>query len=376
MTRNVYGVIGANYGDEGKGRTVDAICRLHDGTKIVICTNGSSQRGHTVVYDNVRHVFHHFGSGTIAGADTYFAKEFIVNPFMYEQEEKELKEKDIIIPMCFVNEECKVATVYDMLANQIIELTRSNKHGSCGCGVWDTIVRYQGGPNSTIGTLAKLSNTELLNYLTDCRAFCKERTLSVLEEENLSLDVFDEYKSLFEDENLLMANAMSIDHFLNSVRLVHNSSFLSKYETVVFENGQGLLLDYRVDKKLSTPSITGSEVIANVFKDNFPVSENTRVKLYYVTRTYITRHGNANFKEKCDISEINPNIVDETNQPHPFQGSLMFGRLNIEELYERVQKDATMVGVDADFGLSVTHTTDFPWQYKEKPIGNLWMEFD
>lgn len=376
MATNIYGVIGANYGDEGKGRTVDAICRNHSGPTIVVCTNGSSQRGHTVIHDEVRHVFHHFGSGTIAGADTYFGKEFILNPIMFEQEEKELRGKDVVIPMCFANEECKVATAYDMLTNQIIELTRNDKHGSCGCGVWDTLKRYEYGPHYTIKEIAKLKTTELETYIVSCRKFCEERTLSVLKEENLSLDVFNEYKSLFESNEFLMANMLSIDHFLNSVRLVKDSSFLNQYNTVVFENGQGLLLDYRVDAKLSTPSITGSEVIANVLKDNFPVSEDTKVKLYYVTRTYITRHGSSNFKERCNIEDINPNIVDETNQPNPFQGSLMFGRLIHSELYERVKKDVQAFGMIADFGLSVTHTNDFPWQDKTMPIGNLWMNFD
>lgn len=375
MTKNIYGVIGANYGDEGKGRTVDALCRKHSGSKIVVCTNGSSQRGHTVVYDDVRHVFHHFGSGTIAGADTYFGKEFILNPIMFEQEEKELKEKNIIRTLCFANEECRVATVYDMMANQIIELTRTDKHGSCGCGVWETIQRYEHGPNLTIKEIAKLPNAELFMYLRRCRDFCKERVHLILLKENLSFDVYNEYMPLFESEELLTTMFLSIDQFLNSVRLFPDSSFLNEYETVVFENGQGLLLDYRVDKKLSTPSITGAEVIKNVIEDNFPVSENTKINLYYVTRTYITRHGSADFKEKCDKSKINPDIFDETNQPNPYQGSLMFGVLNLKELYSRVNTDAKLLD-GADFGLSVTHTNDYPWKGETMPVGSLWLEFN
>ena len=320
-------------------------------------------------------MFHHFGSGTIAGADTYFGKEFILNPIMFEQEENELKEKNIIRTLCFANEECRVATVYDMMANQIIELTRTNKHGSCGCGVWETIQRYEHGPNLTIKEIAKLPNAELLMYLRRCRDFCKERVQLILLKENLSFDVYNEYMPLFESEELLTTMFLSIDHFLNSVRLFPDSSFLNEYETVVFENGQGLLLDYRVDKKLSTPSITGAEVIKNVIEDNFPVSENTKMHLYYVTRTYITRHGSADFKEKCDKNEINPDIFDETNQPNPYQGSLMFGVLNLKELYSRVNTDAKLLD-GADFGLSVTHTSDYPWKGETMPVGSLWLEFD
>ena len=64
---------------------------------IVVCSNGGSQRGHTVVTpDGIRHVFHHFGSGTFNGAATYLPKEFIVNPLIFAQEYKELINKRII----------------------------------------------------------------------------------------------------------------------------------------------------------------------------------------------------------------------------------------------------------------------------------------
>ena len=139
MIKNLYGVIGANYGDEGKGRTVDSLCQLHNDKMIVVCTNGSSQRGHTVINEGIRHVFHHFGSGTMTGADTYFSKDFILNPCMFEEEKELLNKKKIAIPCCYANENCRVAFIYDMMVNQIVELSRTNKHGSCGCGVWETI---------------------------------------------------------------------------------------------------------------------------------------------------------------------------------------------------------------------------------------------
>ena len=55
------------------------------GKCLTILSNGGAQRGHTVVRD-VRHVFRHFGSGTFAGADTYFPAEFIVNPMIFMKE--------------------------------------------------------------------------------------------------------------------------------------------------------------------------------------------------------------------------------------------------------------------------------------------------
>ena len=58
-------VVGANFGDEGKGLMTDYFC--HQATSknkscIVVMSNGGAQRGHTVnLLDGKRHVFKHFG---------------------------------------------------------------------------------------------------------------------------------------------------------------------------------------------------------------------------------------------------------------------------------------------------------------------------
>lgn len=52
-------VIGANYGDEGKGLVTNAITPA---TGCLVLANGGAQRGHTVETKTFRPVFHHFGS--------------------------------------------------------------------------------------------------------------------------------------------------------------------------------------------------------------------------------------------------------------------------------------------------------------------------
>ena len=374
MTKNIYAVIGANYGDEGKGQTVNYLCQQHTGNKIVVLTNGSSQRGHTAIIGNKKHIFHHFGSGLLADADNFFSKDFIVNPFMFENEEKELQEKKITLTRCFVHKDAKMAFVYDMFVNQIIELSRTNKHGSCGCGVWETLKRYETVCNKTVGELYHLNNIELEDYIKFCALVSLSRAEELIKEENLPTNTLNEYSHLFTDEDMLESVIDSINHFFNVVKIVKDCSFLQNYETVVFENGQGLLLDRRIDKKLSTPSITGCETLLTTINDGFDIKD-IKPKLYYITRTYITRHGSVDFKEKCDMSEINPDMFDETNQPNPYQGTLMYGKLNFNELYERVENDVQRLGIPVEYGLSVTHTSDYPWGDKKKPIGNLWLEF-
>ena len=82
-------IIGASYGDEGKGLATDffgAQGKEKNGT-INVLTNGGPQRGHTVeLPDGRRHVFKHFGAATFRGAVTYFAEQFLVNPMEFLRE--------------------------------------------------------------------------------------------------------------------------------------------------------------------------------------------------------------------------------------------------------------------------------------------------
>ena len=73
-------VIGANYGDEGKGLLTRYFAKQVN-NPIIIFHNGSAQRGHTVDYNpQFRHVYHHFGCGTADGVPTFFADGFWIHP--------------------------------------------------------------------------------------------------------------------------------------------------------------------------------------------------------------------------------------------------------------------------------------------------------
>src|SRR5262249_552775 len=88
--RNATAVIGANFGDEGKGLAVDAIVAL-DPDAAVIRFNGGAQAGHTVVAeDGRRHVFSHFGAGTLRGAATFLSRFFVVQPSIFAREPSNL----------------------------------------------------------------------------------------------------------------------------------------------------------------------------------------------------------------------------------------------------------------------------------------------
>ena len=60
-------VMGANWGDEGKGLVTNALATKDS---LIVFSSNSCQRGHTVVHNGIRHVFRQFGSCTLKGAAT------------------------------------------------------------------------------------------------------------------------------------------------------------------------------------------------------------------------------------------------------------------------------------------------------------------
>ena len=117
-----YAVIGANAGTKVKAIS-DYLC-LQVENPLVISFNGGGQAGHTVSSpEGIRHVFSHFGSGTLAGAPTYLSKYFIVNPILFNREYDVLVEKGIV-PRVYVSPECIVTTPFDMMINQAIGKAR------------------------------------------------------------------------------------------------------------------------------------------------------------------------------------------------------------------------------------------------------------
>lgn len=150
---------------------------------------------------------------------------------------------------------------------------------------------------------------------------------------------------------------MSHVHVVNNIQLLLNG-----YDTIVFENGQGLLLDQNNTEYYPhlTPSNTGIKNPARIIKA-IRWTDEINIEACYVTRTYMTRHGAGAFPTECNKEEINPDIKDLTNVPNPHQDTLRYGKLNVEELYERCQADIISAGFPCQKTLAITHFKEY-WE--------------
>ena len=329
--QNVKVIIGASYGDEGKGLATDYFGAQERKAAINVLTNGGPQRGHTVeLADGRRHVFRHFGAASFRRAATYYAEQFLVNPMEFVREYDELAKIDQM-PTAFMHPGCRFTTPWDMLVNQTAA-EKSGLHNSCGFGIWETVLRYSRGFGIPFSAFAAMSRDDRIAYLRRIRDnYCSGRIR----------EIGAEIPEFFFSDDLLFHFEEDCEtlRFLCPVR---EEGFLGSYRTVLFENGQGLLLDgnLRGEEEVTTPSTTG---IGRVFRTIESVMGGADIEVCYVTRSYLTRHGDGIMEGEIkgeQVTGILPGVqTDLTNEENRYQGALRYGLADAEHLADRIEAD-------------------------------------
>jgi len=344
MSKQIKVVVGANFGDEGKGLMTDYFCHelSKDGSVLNIRHNGGAQAGHTVVTpDGKRHVFSHFGAGSfVPHVATYLSRDFILNPILFCRELDHLKSEFGIEPKVYIHKDCRITTPYDMLINQVVERFRgSDRHGSCGVGINETVERYNNhvaGIARNVNMVAsKILSINLCDALTEIRTKYVPFRLSELGVTEIS----DNDRMLFNSINVVSNWISQLMRMLDYCILT-DDVVLQRYDHLVFEGAQGLLLDQ--DNDDLAPHLTTSKT-GSVNPKNMLLAaglEECDIEVCYVTRSYFTRHGAGFFRTECNKSDILPDDVeDKTNHTNEFQGALRYGYFDTRWFKRAVSSD-------------------------------------
>lgn len=303
---NVKVVTGANAGDEGKGMVAFSLAKeaIAKNEKVLsVLYNGGVQRGHTANGQ----VVHCTGTGDLAGGTTFYDEHFVVDPIALWLTDTKV----------FIHPMCRIVLPCDVIRNREKEIARGlNKHGSCGMGIFECVKRN------------KHSNLKL------CAIDLKDSfTLYNRVEQMKKMFAYGLNDDVYNTDNFMRA----ADYVVRNCPMVKLNEIMSDYDTLIFEGGQGLLLDQSNmgDFPHLTPSSVGSYNIYNTI--NNLGADSTDV--FYVSRSYMTRHGVGPMDAECKKEDINPAIVDATNIRNDWQDALRFGYINTEKLYRRVKSD-------------------------------------
>ena len=329
-------VIGKNFGDEGKGFTCS---RLASSLKnaLIIKHNGGGQAGHTVEdpEGKWRFIHHQIGAGAEYHVPTLFADSFMPDLFQLGKEVKAFTELFGFQPILYSEKNARITTIDDVLLNMGAELARGkNRHGSCGMGIEECVQRNAAGYGITVEELATMSKQDLLDRLKHIRKEYTERRSKIL-----GIQASNPYYEMLNNDTVLENFVEEVKENVKLLTLVDaDRKWLEEFQHLIFETGQGLLLDQ--DYEAYAPHLTSSKTgIHNpaIFLEKRGLSLDEAI---YVTRPYVTRHGNGPLPCEVDRSELPGVGEDLTNQPNEWQGILRYARhKSLKDFFEPVLRD-------------------------------------
>lgn len=329
-------VLGLGFGDEGKGLTTSYLVSQSNWSpnKILVTRfQGGHQAGHTVVHEGRRHVFSSFGSGTLQGCDTYWTKHCTFYPIAFLNERTDLGDTGTLY---LIDALTPIVTPYDLLHNQAME--RQKQHGSVGVGFGTTLKRQE--------DYYKLHFADLLYD-----AIVRQKLKAISEYYHgitLKAEFMDEFLEAIATirQLVLHKQIMMITH------PERHEKVFSKYMENIFEGAQGILLD--MDHGFFpnvTRSNTTSKNVGIILNDMGQTADRSTA-IWYVTRSYQTRHGNGFMTNEGTEHITKPNPL-ETNVQNTYQGKFRKGMLDLELLKHAINCDRAS-GVPGHRNLMIT----------------------
>lgn len=351
-------VIGLGFGDEGKGATVDKICR-DTSADLVVRYSGGAQCGHTVSGNGKKHVFSQFGSGTLRGVLTYLGPDVIVDPHALFNEAVSLTDVHNIarpLSLLLIHPDCVVTTPYTRLLNQARELTRQShrgRHGSCGRGIGEARDLSRRMPGLTVHMRMLTCPRMLERALRAQQEYAASTMRELFGTDNIYLDAVTNGEALLQ----------YCDDMRRAAPYLVFRSHPPTCNIAVFEGAQGVLLDENYG---GAPHHTWSSVMPGEALRLLPIGMDIgRVRTIGVTRAFTTRHGRGPLPTELDETEVG-NLHDPNNPPSQWQGPFRWGWLDIPLLRYAVAACAHS-GCPID-GLAVNHV-DLISEVKDFAIG-------
>lgn len=284
-------LVGAQWGDEGKGKVVDV---MGGGVDVFVRYQGGANAGHTVIVDGKKIVFHLLPSGMLyPGKLCVIGNGLVVDPEQFIRELGELNERGQDRARLVVSASAHVVMPWHKILDKAQEAFRGRGHmiGTTGRGIGPCYVDKCGRGGLRVEDL--LDGERLRTSLID-----------ILEEKNRLLTRLYGEKPLAIDEVYAPARewGKAIAPYVGDTTAVLYDA-LSEGKNILLEGAQGTLLD--IDHG-TYPYVTSSSTSSGgaFAGSGLPVGKVDRV--IAVVKAYTTRVGEGPMptEEKGEIGEF------------------------------------------------------------------------
>ena len=272
-------LIGAQWGDEGKGKATDLI-----GTKVdyVARFNGGNNAGHTVVVGDESYALHLLPSGIISPKTTpVIGNGVVVDPEVLFEEIDGLKSRGIDCSRLLVSESANVIAPYHRMIDKVTErFAGKKKIGTTGRGIGPA---YADKINRIGIRVADLFSEEHL----------RDKVENALRQKNQMLVKLYNRRPVDVDATVeeLLKLGERLKPYVANTSLVLNRA-LDDGKTVLFEGGQATMLD--IDHG-TYPFVTSSNCTAGGAVTGSGVGPTRIDRVLGVAKAYLTRVGSGPF---------------------------------------------------------------------------------
>ncbi|MGZ6791634.1 MAG: adenylosuccinate synthase [Mycobacteriales bacterium] len=272
-------LIGAQWGDEGKGKATD---QLGGRVDLVVKFNGGNNAGHTVVIGDETYALHLLPSGILSpGCTPVIANGVVIDLGVLFQEIDGLEARGIDCSRLVVSADAHVIASYNRVLDKVTErFLGSRRIGTTGRGIGPT---YADKMNRVGIRVQDLFDEKILRAKVEGALELKNQVLvKVYNRKAVTVDaVVDELLSYVDRLHPMVADT--------SLLL---SQALDRHETVLLEGGQATLLD--VDHG-TYPFVTSSNATAGGACTGAGIPPNRIDKVIAVIKAYTTRVGEGPF---------------------------------------------------------------------------------
>lgn len=282
-------VVGAQWGDEGKGKIVDLLASKAD---VVVRYQGGNNAGHTVKIDDEVFKLHLIPSGILSqGVVCVIGNGVVVDPAVLIQEMDSLAARGIDISRLVVSENAHVIMPYHKVLDRVQEEAKGDeKIGTTGRGIGpcytDKIARFG-------LRMADLVDPEALSDRLDLvLPYVNSLLEKVYGDKGFSKqDLIDELSPIAERLRGMVADTS----------LLVNEA-LDRGRNVLFEGAQGTLLD--IDHG-TYPFVTSSSATAGGASTGSGVGPTRIDKVIGIAKSYTTRVGEGPFpsEQKNEVGD-------------------------------------------------------------------------
>lgn len=280
-------VLGAFYGDEGKGKIIDYLSKDAD---IAVRFSGGSNAGHSIEVDGKKFAFHLIPSGIFnKGTLAIIGNGVVVDPKLLIDEMNELKANGISTENLYISEKAHIVFPYHIEMDKLLEENRgSGKIGTTARGIGPAYCdKYE-----RCGIRAEDFISDRFEKLLTINVNNKNKIFELYGRQTFDAKaMFEEYKKYAE---------ILKPHIIDTITLLHNA--IESGKKVLCEGAQASLLDIDFG---SYPFVTSSNPTIGGVCTGSGIGAKNIGEVYGVIKAYASRVGSGPF-----VTEQNNEIGD------------------------------------------------------------------